>query len=336
MSTRWLTGIKPTGLPHLGNLVGAMKPAFELLKADEKQEGLFFIADYHALIDERCGDVLRSQVLEVAAAWLACGLDLSRAHLYLQSDIPEILELQWILSCLTPKGVMNRSHAYKARVQENAQAQRDEDRGVSMGLYSYPVLMAADILIAQAHGVPVGSDQRQHVEVARDLAERFHHAYSYSVFTLPQAYVLQGEGRVLPGIDGRKMSKSYGNHIPLFLSSPQLRKKIMKIATDSSGPQEPKEPRGTLFELYRAFATEQETAAIIEAYRGGISWGDVKQALYVLIDRELAPAREAYKDLMAHEQRIHEVLDEGAQALRSVAQNTLSEVKKVVGTLRQP
>ena len=326
---RLLTGIKPTGSPHLGNYVGAIRPALELLS--EGHEGFYFIADYHALTTERSDEVLRSQIMEVTATWLAFGLDLSKSQLYMQSDLPEICELQWILGCITPKGLMNRGHAYKAHVQENKDLGRDVDHGVNMGSYSYPVLMAADILAPQADGVPVGRDQLQHVEVTRDLVSRFHSAYKKNVFTMPEAKLWREE-KVLLGVDGRKMSKSYGNDIPLFLPLSQLRKKIMKIPTDSSDPHESKEPEGLLFEIYRSFAAEEETQSMMEAYRGGISWGEVKESLYKLLERELAEPRQAYEKLMADDRvRMLEILKAGASVVAPIAQETLLKVKDAVG-----
>lgn len=331
-TTRFLTGIKPTGMPHLGNWVGAIRPSLDLIQGSLDREGFYFIADLHALTAPSHDPVaLRTSVLEVAATWLALGLDPSRCVLYVQSQIPQIPQLHWILSCFTPKGLMNRGHAYKSRVEENTTVGRDSDHGISLGLYSYPVLMAADILIAHADVVPVGRDQLQHVEVAREIVQRLHHSLSTSsLLTLPESRVHDGSS-VLRGLDGRKMSKSYGNHIPIFSSSSKLRKSIMKIQTDSRSPQEPKEPEGVLFEIYSAFAAPGQIEEISAYYRRGIGWGEVKNMIFELIDGQLVGAREAYSDLMAHPRKIEEILADGSSDVRSIAAKTLREVSEAIG-----
>lgn len=263
-----LTGIKPTGHPHLGNYIGAIKPALNMSK---KQEGkaLYFIADYHALNAVQDPKLFRDYTKEVAATWLSLGLG-EEVIFYRQTEVPGILELAWILACLTPKGLMNRAHAYKAKIEQNKEIGVDIDTGVNMGLYTYPILMAADILLFQSSHVPVGKDQIQHIEIARDIATYFNHTFG-ETFRLPE-YIIQEEGAILPGLDGRKMSKSYGNVIPLFAEPEKLKKLIFKIKTDSSLPHEPKEPE-TLFMIYKEFATEEEIRSMQERYREGIGWG---------------------------------------------------------------
>lgn len=323
-----LTGIKPTGQPHIGNYVGAMKPAV----ASSRAPGVspyFFIADYHAIGGD--ADAVARSTLEITASWLAVGLDPSRVMLYRQSDIPEIPELTWILHTMTAKGLMNRAHAYKAVVAENeATPGRDPDQAVMMNLYSYPILMAADILMFKASKVPVGRDQKQHVEMARDIAQRFNHHFG-ETFVLPEA-VIGDHIATLPGLDGRKMSKSYGNVIPLFSGEKALRKLIMKIKTNSLEPGQPKDPNDSaLFDMYRAFATEAETSTIRSRYAEGIGWGDMKQLLFERIDAEIAPARAEYERLMANPREIEDVLQHGAEKARAVSRPFLAEIRERVG-----
>ena len=326
---RVLTGITTTGTPHIGNYVGAIRPAVQASR-DESVDAFYFLADYHALI--KCDDPKQVQQSsrEVAATWLALGLDTDRALFYRQSDIPEILELTWILNCNAAKGLMNRAHAYKAAVQANREAGEDPDFGVTMGLFSYPVLMAADILAFNAHDVPVGKDQVQHVEMARDIGQRFNHHYG-EVFTLPQA-VVDDTVSVLPGLDGRKMSKSYGNTIPLFETEKQLQKLINKIKTNSLEPGVPKDPDDSaLFELWEAFATPEQTEDMRQAYADGLGWGDAKKKLFDLVNGELAGARDHYNALMADPQKIEDELLKGAEKARKIAARTLAKVRKAVG-----
>lgn len=323
-----LTGIKPTGMPHLGNYVGAIKPAIELAANDE-YEGLYFIADYHALIGVHDAKKLNNDIYEVAASWIASGLNTKTSTLYLQSQIPEILELSWILNCFTAKGLMNRAHAYKAKVQINAEEKRDPDYDVSMGLYSYPVLMAADILFASANIVPVGSDQIQHVEIARDIASTFNNKYG-EILTLPEAFV-QDESKIIPGLDGRKMSKSYNNHIPIFLPEKKLRKMIMKITTDSRAPEEPKEPEGTIIDLYKLFASESESKELSARYKTGIGWGEAKQELFEKINQHIAPKRDYYDELMQDTSKIDVILKDGTERIRPRAIKLLEEIKQAIG-----
>jgi tryptophanyl-tRNA synthetase len=326
-----LTGIKPTGQPgmlHIGNYVGAMLPAVAASR-NPSVHSYFFIADYHAIGGD--ADKLARSTLEITASWLAVGLDPSKVMLYRQSDIPEIPELTWILHCMTAKGLMNRAHAYKAAVAANEETPgRDPDQGIMMSLYSYPILMAADILMFNAAKVPVGRDQKQHVEMARDIAQRFNHNFG-ETFVLPEAAI--GDNiATLPGLDGRKMSKSYGNVIPIFAGEKELRKLIMKIKTNSLEPGQPKDPAdSSLFEIYRAFATDAETAAIRKRYAEGIGWGEMKQLLFERINTEIAPARAEYERLMANPREVEDVLKQGAEKARAVSRPFLAEIRAKVG-----
>jgi tryptophanyl-tRNA synthetase len=267
----------------------------------------------------------------VAATWLALGLDTDNAFFYRQSDIPEILELTWILTCMTAKGLMNRAHSYKASVAANeADNDKDPDKGVTMGLYSYPVLMAADILMFKANKIPVGKDQIQHIEMARDIAARFNHHFG-DHFVLPEA-VVDDQVAVLSGLDGRKMSKSYNNTIPLFIPEKQLRKLIMKIKTNSLDPGEPKDPNGcTLFEIYQAFATESEVKDMKKRYEQGIAWGEMKQHLFEYLNAHLSPFRERYNELMNSPDHIEAVLLKGRDKARERSVAFLDEIRKAVG-----
>lgn len=330
MKSRVLTGITTSGTPHLGNYVGAVRPAIAASRAADT-ESFYFLADYHALIKVQDPARVQRSTLEIAATWLACGLDPERVWFYRQSDIPEIPELTWLLSCVAAKGLLNRAHAYKAAMDRNREAGEDEDAGVTAGLFMYPVLMAADILIFNAQRVPVGRDQVQHVEMARDLAQRFNHLYGER-FVLPEA-VIDEQVATLPGLDGRKMSKSYDNIIPLFAPPVQLRRLVMSIVTDSRAPREPKPVEGSgLFEIYRAFATAEETAAMRRAYEEGIAWGDAKQALFERVEAEVAPLRERYEALIAEPQRIEQQLRDGARRLREQhAIPFIRELREAVG-----
>ena len=324
-----LTGITTTGTPHLGNYVGAIKPAIQASHGDNVSS-FYFLADYHALIKCREPEVVHRSTLEIAATWLALGLDTDKAVFYRQSDIPEISELTWLLTCVTAKGLMNRAHAYKAAVQENIEKGEDADFAVAMGLFSYPILMAADILMFNAHRVPVGRDQTQHLEMARDIAQRFNHFFGEH-FVLPEA-VVDDNVAVLPGTDGRKMSKSYNNTIPLWLPEKKLRKAIMKIVTNSLEPGEPKETEGSaLFAIYSAFAEVEQREAMKQAFADGIAWGAAKQQCFELINGELAEARAAYEELMSTPARIEEQLIEGAKRAREVAVPFIGELREAVG-----
>jgi tryptophanyl-tRNA synthetase len=326
---RFLTGITTTGTPHLGNYVGALRPAVEASRRPGT-ENFYFLADYHALI--KCDDPARMQrsTLEIAACWLAIGLDPEQVFFYRQSDIPEIPELTWLLTCVTGKGLLNRAHAYKAQVDKNAAAGVDSDTDVTAGLFMYPVLMAADILMFKAHKIPVGRDQVQHIEMARDMAASFNHLYGEHL-VLPEAAV-DDNVAMLPGLDGRKMSKSYDNVIALFAPREQMRKQIFSIVTDSRAPGEPKETEGSsLFQIYQAFASEAETAALRQAYADGIGWADAKQVLFERIDREIAPMRERYDHLVAHPQELEAILRRGADKARARATPFMAELRRAVG-----
>ena len=330
MSTkRFLTGITPSGTPHLGNYVGAIRPSVQAsLRADV--QNFYFLADYHALIKVDDPARIQRSTMEIAASWLASGLDPERVTFYRQSDIPEIAELTWLLTCVTSKGLLNRAHAYKAAVDQNTAAQQEPDSEISAGLFMYPVLMAADILMFKAHHVPVGRDQVQHIEMARDIAQRFNHLYGEHL-TLPQA-LIEDNVATLPGLDGRKMSKSYDNHIPLFAPRQQLKKLVAGILTDSRAPGEPKETEGSaLFQIYQAFASGEETAALRQAYLDGISWADAKQVLFERIDREMAPMRERYTALMAAPDKMEEILRAGAAKARKLATPFTAELRHAVG-----
>ena len=326
---RILTGITTTGTPHLGNYVGAIRPAIVASKSTEL-ESFYFLADYHALI--KCQDPaeIHRSTLEIAASWMALGLDTDNAIFYRQSDIPEITELTWLLSCMTAKGLMNRSHAYKASVQDNEAAKEDPDFGVTMGLFSYPVLMAADILMFNARQIPVGRDQIQHVEMARDIAQRFNHHYGEH-FVLPEALV-DDDVALLQGLDGRKMSKSYGNTIPLFLSEKQLKKHINKIKTNLLEPGEPKDPdTSAVFQIWQAFASKEQSEAMREEFVNGIAWGEAKKRLFELVNGELSPARARYDELMSAPREVEVVLQAGAQRARQISQPFVEKLRRAVG-----
>lgn len=329
-TTRFLTGITPSGTPHLGNYAGMMRPAIAASR-DKKVENFYFLADYHALIKSQDPDRVQRSTIEIAASWLAAGLDPEHVTFYRQSDIPEIPELTWFLTCVTGKGLLNRAHAYKAAVDKNNASGAEPDDGVTAGLFMYPVLMGADILIFNAHKVPVGRDQVQHLEMARDMASSFNHIYGGDYFTLPEA-VVEESVATLPGLDGRKMSKSYNNTIPLFAPREQLKKLINSITTDSRAPGEPKEVEGSaLFQIYQAFASEEETAALRQQYADGIAWGDAKQMLFERIDREIAPMRERYEYLIAHPAELEEILQAGAAKARKLATPFVQQLRSAVG-----
>jgi tryptophanyl-tRNA synthetase len=312
--TRVLTGITTSGTPHLGNYVGAIRPAIAASR-DPNVESYYFLADYHALIKVTDPARVQRSTLEIAATWLACGLDPQQVWFYRQSDIPEIPELTWILSCVAGKGILNRAHAYKASVDKNRAEALDDDAAITAGLFMYPVLMAADILLFNAHKVPVGRDQVQHIEMARDFGQRFNHLYGEH-FTLPEA-AIEEHVATLPGLDGRKMSKSYDNTIPLFAPREQLKKLIAGIVTDSRAPGEPKDAdNSNVFQLYQAFASAAETAAMRQAFADGISWGEAKTRLFERIDLEIAPLRDKYETLIARPAEIEAILRYGAQRLR--------------------
>jgi tryptophanyl-tRNA synthetase len=326
----YLTGITTTGTPHIGNYVGAIRPGIAASK-DEFKKNYYFLADYHALAKNEDPDKISRSTLEIAAAWLALGLDTDNAVFYRQSDIAEIPHLTWILTSVTAKGLMNRAHSYKAAVQANEEnGSGDPDKGVTMALYSYPILMAADILMFKATRVPVGRDQKQHVEMARDIAQRFNHHFG-DLLVLPEAEI-DDNTAVLSGLDGRKMSKSYNNTIPLFAPEKSLRKLIMKIKTNSLEPGEPKDTQdSTLFEIYKAFASEVETRAIEQRYAEGIAWGEMKQTLFEYINEHIAPARAEYDRLLADPAIVEAELQKGAARAREVAVPFFDEIRAAVG-----
>ena len=333
---RVLTGIKPTGTLHLGNYVGAIRPAIESIKNSD-DEAFFFLADYHGIIGCHDPAVIHESTKSIAATWLACGLDPERVTFYRQSDVPEIPELAWILNCSCAKGLMNRAHAYKASVDVNVANSVDADQGVTMGLFGYPVLMAADILMFNATHVPVGRDQIQHIEMARDIAGTFNHRYK-PLFTMPTA-VVDDATPLLTGLDGRKMSKSYGNTIPLFgdmnpqvSSEKQMHKAIMKIVTNSQLSNEPKDPDDSaIFEIYKAFASAEEVAAMREQFATGIGWGEAKQALFEKINNEIAPFRARYQELMNNPIQLEEILQMGADKARRHSRKQLDKTRRAIG-----
>ncbi len=331
MTTRVLTGIKPSGTPHIGNYLGAIRPAIAASRAADT-ESFFFLADLHSLINTQ--DPLRVQrsTLEIAASWLAAGLEPDKVWFYRQSDIPEITELTWYLTTVASKGILNRAHAYKAAVDKNTAEGVDEDSGVTAGLFMYPVLMAADILVFSAHKVPVGRDQIQHIEMARDFGQRFNHVYGKDYFVLPEA-VIDEAVATLPGLDGRKMSKSYDNVIPLFAPREELKKLVFSVLTDSRAPGEPKSTEGSaLFQMYQAFASAEQTAAFAQAFADGIAWGEAKQQVFERMDAELAPLRERYNALMAEPEKIEALLRKRGQQLREqFAIPLLKQLRDAVG-----
>ncbi|MBR50978.1 MAG: tryptophan--tRNA ligase [Gammaproteobacteria bacterium] len=325
MRKRILTGITTTGTPHIGNYIGAIKPALEL--AQETDESFFFLADYHSIIKNQNPDDISMSVRNVALAWLASGLDTNKSYFYRQSDVPEIVELNWILNCLTAKGLMNRAHAYKAAVAEN---KNDPDKGINMGLFSYPVLMAADILMFDSTHVPVGADQIQHLEMTRDIAMRFNHIYK-DLLTIPEP-IIHDQDRIVLGQDGRKMSKSYGNVIPLLESEQNLKKAILKITTNSLEPGEPKDYKScTVFDLFTHFGTSEQISELKQAYINGISWGDAKETLFNIINTKLSPIREKHDELIQNKDFLNDVLSDGANKVRSLAKNKISEIKDTIG-----
>ena len=339
--SRVLTGITTSGTPHLGNYVGSIRPSVRASQSDDVQS-FYFLADYHALIKIGEPERVQRSTLEIAASWLAAGVDPERVTFYRQSDIPEIPELTWLLTCVTGKGMLNRAHAYKASVDKNNAAGNDPDADVTAGLFMYPVLMAADILLFNAHKVPVGRDQIQHIEMARDIAQSFNYRYKnnsylgsknagYEHFTLPEAEI-EASVATLPGLDGRKMSKSYDNTIPLFAPRAELKKLIAGIVTDSRLPGEPKDIEGSaLYQIYQAFASEEEALVMQAAYKNGIGWGDAKQMLFERIDSEIAPMREKYESLMSNPSQIEAILLKGADKARQIATPFMQSLRQAVG-----
>ncbi|AFJ03297.1 Tryptophanyl-tRNA synthetase [Methylophaga frappieri] len=332
---RVLTGITTTGTPHLGNYVGAIRPAIAASRQTDT-DTFYFLADFHALIKCQDPEALNQSTREIAATWLALGLDIDRSVFYRQSDIAEIPELMWILTCVCAKGLMNRAHAYKAAVDANLAEQEDADKAITMGLFSYPVLMAADILMFNANKVPVGKDQIQHVEMARDIAARFNHIYCKKapLLALPD-YQVDDNVAVLQGLDGRKMSKSYNNTIPLFLTEKQLQKHINKIKTNLLEPGEPKDPdSSTVFQIWQAFASPEQTSDMRQAFADGIGWGDAKKQLFALINEEIGDARERYHDLLARPDDIEAILQQGADKARAISKPLLEKIRTATGIRR--
>ena len=328
MKERILTGIKPTGIPHLGNYFGAIKPAIEMSKSDEF-DCLYFIADYHALNTIKNRELFKEYTYAVAATWLACGLDPDKVVFYKQSDLPEIFELNWILSNVTAKGLMNRAHAYKASVDANLKDGEDPDHNINMGLFNYPILMAADILIMNSTRVPVGQDQKQHVEIARDIANSFNNTFG-KCFVLPEEHIMKEVG-TLVGFDGRKMSKSYNNTIEIFCEENALKKHIHKIITDSKMPGEEKDINCNLFKIYSLFANAEQIENMKAQFKAGIGWGEAKKQTFELINSYLAPIREKYNYYMNNKNLIDEILTAGAEKARRIASSVISKARKLIG-----
>ncbi len=328
MKKNILTGIKPTGTPHIGNYFGAIKPAIDMMSKGDANYFLF-VADYHAYTSVKDPELFQQYVHEIAATWLACGLDPDKVTFYAQVDIPELFELNWILACNTPKGDLNRAHAYKALVQENNDnGNKDPDHGVNVGLYTYPILMAADILLFDSHFVPVGKDQIQHVEIARSIASRINNTYKKEIFVEPKEIIQEEVASVL-GLDGRKMSKSYQNTIPLFLEEKKLQKLINRITTDSIGPTEPKDPdKSIIFSYYKLFASKVETENFRRRLISGISWGEAKAALFEVMNDKLKGPREIYFSLMNDKGKVDKLLKEGAKKARVIAKQNMEKFRK--------
>ena len=327
-----LTGIKPTGTPHIGNYLGSIKPALELVG---EYDAIYFIADYHALTIMRDREQMQQHCYEVAATWLALGLDPEEVIFYCQSSVPEVFEMTWILECFTAKGLLNRAHAYKAASQVNVEAQRNPDDGVNAGLYNYPVLMAADILLFNTDVVPVGLDQKQHIEVARDVAMAFNSLYG-DVLKLPEARI-RAEVAVIPGLDGRKMSKSYGNTIRVFDPPEVVRKQIMRIVTDSSRPEDPKNPdQCNVFNIYKHFSTPEEIDATRECYlAGGVAYGQMKHELLERIDATFCDARERYNLLIEDRPYLDKILQQGAEKAQAIAKPQMQAIRQHLGIIAE-
>ncbi len=319
-----LTGITTNGAPHLGNYVGAMRPAIELSK---KSKSFIFLADYHSLIKQQDPKLTHQSTLSIAAAWIACGLDLKNTIFYRQSSVPQIMELNWILSSITPKGLMNRAHAYKAI--QDATSGKDKDKNVQMGLFNYPILMSADILIFNADLIPVGSDQKQHIEMTRDIANKFNLTYG-NFFNLPEPMIDETIS-FLPGLDGLKMSKSYSNYIDLFSDEKKLQKQINQIKTDSLEPGEKKSKDSTLYKYFKCFVKNKEIRKIDNYFNEGMGWGDLKKELFRVINNELAPARDKYFDLINNPTRVEKLLVEGESKALKIASENLEKIRKLVG-----
>ena len=325
-----LTGITTSGTPHLGNLVGAILPAIEASN-EEKNQSFLFLADYHSLIKNTDSELTHASSFEIAACWLACGLDPKEVVFYRQSDISHIFELAWILGCMTSKGLLNRAHAYKAALAENENAgSSDLDKGITMGLYNYPILMAADILMFNADIVPVGQDQKQHIEMTRDIALRFNHHYG-ELLTPPEAQISETTG-ILPGLDGRKMSKSYNNTIPIFLEEKKLKKSVMKIKTNSLEPGEPKDSSTcTVFSLYKAISSESDLNELQSQYDNGIAWGEAKTILFDRLNEFLKPYKNEYDRIIEDRGYVEQVLMDGANTAKEVSTPLIEKIRSAVG-----
>jgi tryptophanyl-tRNA synthetase len=323
-----LTGIKPSGTPHIGNYLGMIKPALELAK---EFQALYFIADYHALTTVKDPDNLKRLTYDIAATWLALGLDPEKVIFYRQSDIPEVMELTWILACFTSKGLLNRAHAYKALVDENVSKGLSSDKGINSGLFFYPALMAADILLFDTNFVPVGLDQKQHIEISRDIAQAINNNYG-EVLVLPEA-VIREEVMTIPGLDGRKMSKSYENVIPMFAPSNKLRKSVMRIVTDSRRPEEPKDPEtDNVFAIYMHFAKPEDIERVRQGYiQGGMAYSQIKTELYELLEDRFAEPRQRYEELMQDWDYLEQVLLQGAEKARKISVPKITQVRKAIG-----
>jgi len=327
---RVLTGITTTGVPHLGNLVGAVLPA---IKASERKDttSFLFLADYHSLIKNSDSELRHKSSFDIAACWLACGLDPKKVIFYRQSDIPHIFELAWILSCLASKGLLNRAHAYKAATTDNeTNKTKDIDKGVNMGLFNYPILMAADILMFKADSVPVGQDQKQHIEMTRDIALKFNHHYG-DILTPPEAVIDEHTG-VLPGIDGKKMSKSYNNTIPVFNEEEKLRKVIMKIKTNSLEPGEPKDSLDcNIFNIYKAISSIEKVDNLQKLYDEGIAWGEAKKILFEELNSFLRPFNNEYSKIIKDKSYVEKTLIEGSEKALSISGPIIKEVRQAIG-----
>jgi len=323
-----LTGIKPSGTPHIGNYLGMNRPALDLAK---KYQAMYFIADYHALTTVRNSETMRRLTYDVAATWLALGLDPEKVIFYRQSDIPEVMELTWILACFTPKGLLNRAHAYKAAVDANIEKDLPSDEKINAGLFFYPTLMAADILLFDTNFVPVGLDQKQHIEIARDIAQAINNTYG-EVLTLPEAHIVE-EVMTIPGLDGRKMSKSYDNVIPLFSPPKELRKRVMRIVTDSKRPEDPKDPdEDNVYAIYKHFASPEDIQRVREGYlKGGLAYSQVKTELYELLEAEFSEAREKYNRYMEDWGYLDQVLLQGAEKARKISIPKMTQVRQAIG-----
>ncbi|MDB5180503.1 MAG: tryptophanyl-tRNA synthetase [Candidatus Saccharibacteria bacterium] len=324
-----LTGIKPTGTPHIGNYLGAIEPA--LRRADEYSEAFFFIADYHALNSVQDGETMKELTRNVAATWLAAGLDPSKIHFYRQSDVPEIFELETILNNFVPKGWMNKMHGYKAAIDKNRAAGKLDDFEVNMGLYNYPILMTSDIIIFNATHVPVGRDQTQHVEIARDIAQRFNNQFNDAVFILPEHVIADGIAE-LPGLDGRKMSKSYNNTIPLYAGREVWEQAVRKIVTDSIEHTHETIRETVLFKLYSTLVTEdQANDMATQLVEKTIGWKQAKDLLLEAVESRFSDQARKYNELLQNPDHIDTALAEGAAKVRPIAQAQLAHVKQVLG-----